>query len=176
MALKPVIYKARVMLSDLNRDLYESLNLTIACHPSETNERMMIRLLAYCINAQDRLQFSKGLSDPDEPAILLRSDDDRISCWIDIGEPQAERLKKASHVADRVLVYSFNSKSDVWWKNESAAIRQTKAEVYQIAWESALALANMVERTMDISVTLSGDTAFFASSQGECELVWTRME
>ena len=79
MALKPTIYKFRISLSDLNRNYYDSLNLTIAQHPSEKIERMMVRVLAYCINAQENLTFTKGLSEIDEPDIWVRTLDDQIS-------------------------------------------------------------------------------------------------
>ena len=98
-ALKPTIYKFKIMLSDLDRNFFEPLNLTIAQHPSETLERMMVRVLAYCINAEERLEFTKGLSEPDQPDIWLRSLDDQLELWIDVGEPAAERIKKATRVA-----------------------------------------------------------------------------
>lgn len=93
MALKPTIYKHRISLSDLNRDYYDTLNLTVALHPSETIERMMVRVLAYCINAQEHLTFTKGLSEIEEPDIWLRSLDDQIRLWVDVGEPSADRIK-----------------------------------------------------------------------------------
>ncbi|MBV1889621.1 MAG: YaeQ family protein, partial [Gammaproteobacteria bacterium] len=109
MALKPTIYKARISLSDLNREIYDTLNLTIALHPSETMERMMARVLAFCINSEELLSFTKGLSEADQPDIWARSLDDRITLWIDLGEPLPERIKKAKHQSEAVKVYSFNS-------------------------------------------------------------------
>ena len=99
MALKPTIYKLRISLSDINRNFYDALNLTIAQHPSETLERMMARILAFCINAQEHLEFTKGLSAVDEPDIWVKSLDDQITLWIDVGEPAVDRIKKASRIS-----------------------------------------------------------------------------
>ena len=172
MAIKPTIYKLRVSLSDLNRDYYDTLSLTIALHPSETIERMMARLLAYCINAQEHLSFTKGLSSIEEPDIWVRTLDDQIALWIDVGEPATERVKKASRLADKVSIYSFNSKSDVWWQQGESKFKQLKVSVFRFDWQSIQSLAALVERTMDFSVTITGDSAYVATQMGECEVAW----
>lgn len=132
MALKPTIYKFRISLSDLNRDYYDSLNLTVAQHPSEKIERMMTRVLAYCINAQENLVFTKGLSEIDEPDIWVRTLDDKTALWIDVGEPAVDRIKKSSHLAEDVKIYCFNSKADVWWSQSEQKIKQLKASVINL--------------------------------------------
>lgn len=172
MALKPTIYKLKIMLSDLDLNNFEPLNLTLAQHPSETLERMMVRVLAFCINAHERLEFSKGLSEPDEPDIWLHSLDDRLELWIDVGEPAAERIKKATRVAEAVRVYSFNNKSSAWWKLEGGKFAGLDAEIFQIPYEDAKNLAKLADRTMDFSVTLSGGTAYFSTAKGDCEVAW----
>lgn len=176
MALKPVIYRARVSLNDIDRDQYEALNLTLALHPSETLERMMVRLLAFCLNYQEFLSFTKGLSTPDEPDILARAMDDELLLWIDIGEPSAERTKKASRKARQVKIYSFNEKSDTWWSHESSKIRQTGADVFQFEWRDITALAAMVERTMDIALTITDFSAYVAMAGGERDIHWRRLD
>ncbi len=172
MALKPTIYKLRINLSDLDRDHYDTLNLTIAQHPSETLERMMARVLVFCINAQEHLAFTKGLSAVDEPDIWARSLDDQLALWIDVGEPAFDRIKKATRLAATVKVYSFNSKSDVWWSQLQAKLSTLNAAVFQLDWTGIQALATLVQRTMDFSVTISGDSAYFATELGECEVSW----
>ena len=172
MAIKPTIYKLRISLSDINRDYYDSLNLTLAQHPSETIERMMVRVLAYCINAGEGLAFTKGLSEVDEADIWLRSMDDQILLWIDVGEPAVDRMKKVSHQAKAVKVYSFNSKADVWWSQVHNKMGMLPVSVYKFEWDEIKALAAMVERTMDISVSITGDSAYVATEQGECEIGW----
>ena len=115
MAIKPTIYKMRIALSDLERNYYDNLSLTVALHPSETPERMMARVLAFCINAQAGLAFTKGLSEVEEPDLWVRTLDEQTSLWIDVGEPSPERVKKATRLARAVKIYSFNTKSEAWW-------------------------------------------------------------
>lgn len=176
MALKPTIYKLKINLSDLDRNLYDTLDLTIAQHPSETLERMMTRVLIFCINSQARLAFTKGLSAVDEPDLWARSLDDQLALWIDVGEPSIERIKKATRLAPVVKVYSFNSKSDVWWNQGQAKFGQLSASVFQFDWTSIQALARLTQRTMDLSVTISGDSAYVAAELGECEVCWKALQ
>ena len=172
MAIKPTIYKLKVSLSDIERNHYDTLNLTLALHPSETLERMMVRVLAYCINSQEHLSFTKGLSAIDEPDIWARTLDDQIAIWIDVGEPAVERIKKSTRLAQIVKVYCFNSKSDVWWEQAKEKINRLKASVYRFQWQDMQALAALVERTMEISVTITGDSAYVATKKGECNVTW----
>jgi len=175
-ALKPTIYKFRISLSDLNRNYYDTLNLTIAQHPSETLERMMVRVLAFCINAQEHLTFTKGISAVEEPDIWARTLDDQISLWIDVGEPAADRVKKATHLASAVKVYSFNSKSDVWWEQGQAKFSRLKASFYRFPWDEIQTMAALVQRTMDLSVTITNDSAYVAAELGECEVSWLTLQ
>ncbi len=172
MALKPTIFKFRISLTDLDRDYYDTLNLTVAQHPSETTERMMVRVLAYCINAQEFLTFTKGLSAVEAPDIWARTYDDRISLWIDIGEPTIDRVKKSCHQAQAVKIYSFNTKSDVWWDQDKHKFSQLAADYYNFQWNDILGLSKLVERTMDFSVTISENSAYIATQLGECEVPW----
>lgn len=176
MAIKPTIYKFRVSLSDLERNYYDTLNLTIALHPSETLERMMARLIAFCINAQEGLVFTKGLSDIDEPDLWVRTMDEKTLLWIEVGEPSFERIKKSTRLADAVKIYSFNSKADVWWEQSKNKINQLNLSVFKFYWEEVQRLTEFVERTMDISVSISGDSAYVATESGECEINWTLLQ
>ena len=172
MALKPKIFKQRIALSDVNRDYYDTLNLTIAQHPSETAERMMVRVLVYCINMQQRLVFTKGLSAVEQPDIWVRTLDDNIALWIDVGEPSADRIKKATQQATTALVYSFNSKSDVWWSQGQEKFRMLRASIFRLNWKNIQSLATLVQRSMDMSVTITGNSAYIAAELGECEVSW----
>jgi len=176
MALKPKIYKSRITLSDIDRDYYTTLNLTIAQHPSETLERMMVRVLAFCINAREQLTFTKGLCAVEEPDIWARTLDDQISLWIDVGEPAVERIKKATRLSPAVKVYSFNSKSDVWWEQGRTRFNELPVSVYQLQWQDVQALAALVQRTMDVSVTITGESAYVAAAAGECEVSWVPLQ
>ena len=176
MALKPTIHKFNIALSDLDRDYYDTLNLTVARHPSETMERMMVRVLAYCINASPHLAFTKGVSAIDEPDLWEHSLDGDLKLWIDVGEPSVERVKKASHIARQVKVYSFNSKSDVWWKQSQGALSRLSASVQQFRWKEIQSLAALVQRTMDCSVTIADGSAFVGAELGECEISWLALQ
>ena len=177
MALKPIIYKMHINLCDLNHDRYDTLNLTVAQHPSENAERMMARVIAYCLNAQEFLSFTKGLSVADDPDIWAKSLTDEFLQWIDVGEPAFERIKKASRLAKSVKVYSFNTKSNVWWKQSSSNFNKLpNLDVYQFNFEQMQALAKLLKRSMNFSVTISGDTVYIAAELGECELTCTALQ
>jgi len=176
MASGSTICKLKISLSDIDRNHYDSLNLTVAQHPSETTERMMVRMLVYCINAQEQLEFTKGLSATDEPDIWARSLDGQLLLWIDVGEPTAERIKKASRIAREVKVYSFNRKSIPWWDQGRDKFAQIAAAFYRFEWENIQALAALYQRTMQLSITISGNSAFVASELGECEVAWESLQ
>jgi len=172
MALKPTIYKFRTALSDMDRNVYDTLNLTIAMHPSENVERMMARFLAYCLNAQEFLDFTKGLSAIEEPDIWVKTLDDQLMLWIDIGEPAFDRLKKAQNLAREVKVYSFNTKSEVWWQQGKDKFSQLAVSFYRFDNEQIQTLAGLVDRTTELSVTVSDGAAYIATERGECEVSW----
>ncbi|WP_105901752.1 YaeQ family protein [Vibrio gangliei] len=176
MALKPTIYKFRIALTDMNRDYYDSFNLTIAQHPSENQERMMARVLAFCLNASADLQFTKGLSSIEEPDIWLKSLDDQIQMWIEVGEPDSDRIKKATRMAKQVQVYSFNTKSDVWWLQNQAKFAQLNASISRFDHQGIQAMTQMVARTLDLGVMLSGNTAYISSDDKQCEVNWETLQ
>ncbi|WDP88400.1 MAG: YaeQ family protein [Desulfobacter sp.] len=173
MALKPTIYKFKVTLADIDRGHYNDLSLTVARHPSENTERMMARVLAFCMNDCEGLAFTKGLSTTEEPDIWQRSLDGRVALWIDIGEPAAERIKKASRQAEKVRVYPFNFKSEEWYKREQAKLSLLPVSVIQFQWKGVQSMAAMAERTMEISVTVSDGRIYVSGEKDECEIPWT---
>ncbi len=175
-ALKPTIYKFKITLADIDRNHYDNLNLTLARHPSETLERMMARVLAFCMNAQEHLSLTKGLSSVEEPDIWARTLDDRISLWIDIGEPTFDRIKKATRLSPTVKVYSFNLKSNSWWAKEQKKFKDLKVSVFQFQWKGIQASAGLVKRTMDLSVTASDGMIYVSSENGACEVPWIALQ
>lgn len=175
-ALKPTIYKLKITLADIDQNCYDSLNLTIAQHPSETLERMMARVLAFCMNAKAPLSFTKGLSSVEEPDIWAHTLDNRISLWIDIGEPTFDRIKKAVRLSPRVKVYSFNLKSDSWWAKEQEKFNDLKVSVFQFHWKSIQALTELVKRTMNFSVTISDGMVYVSAENGDCEVPWVPLQ
>ena len=175
-ALKPTIYKFKITLADIDRNHYANLNLTLARHPSETLERMMARVLAFCMNAQEYLSLTKGLSSVEEPDIWAHTLDDRITLWIDIGEPTFDRMKKATRLSPTVKVYSFNLKSNSWWAKEQEKFKDLKVSVFQFQWKGIQALAGLVKRTMDLSVTASDGMIYVSSENGACEVPWIALQ
>jgi uncharacterized protein YaeQ len=176
MALKPTIYKLNATISDMNRGYYQTHQLTIALHPSETQERMVARIMAFCLNADEHLSFSRGLSANDEPDIWSHSLDGQTQKWIELGEPSVDRVKKASHIAKTVKVYSFNTKSDVWWRQSGAEFCPLKATYYRFSWDQIHALTALIDRTMTLSITISEESAYIAGDAGEFELSWITLD
>ena len=176
MALKPTIYKFRISLTDMNRDYYDSFNLTVAQHPSETEQRMMARIMAFCINASPELEFTKGLSSIEEPDLWQKSLDDQILEWVDVGEPDPERVKKATRLSKSVRVFSFNTKSNVWWEQNKGKFGYLKAQIVRLDNDGIEQLAAMTQRTMDLSVMLSGNSAFVNSDTQSAEVTWEELQ
>ncbi|VAX27154.1 YaeQ protein [hydrothermal vent metagenome] len=176
LALKPTIYKVRINLSDLDRNYYDTFHLTLAQHPSETLERMMVRVLAFCINAQASLVFTKGLCAVEDPDIWARTLDDQISLWIDVGEPSFERMKKARRLSPIVKIYSFNSKSHRWWTQGQTKFKTQKVSIFQFEWKTLQTLSALVKRTMDLSITITCDTAYVSAELGTCEVPWSVLQ
>ena len=171
MALKPTIYKAQVELADSDRNCFESLSLTIALHPSETLERMAARLLAYCLNTARGLEFTKGLSTADEPDLWRHADSGEIEQWIEIGQPEEPRLRKACGKAGEVKLYAFGKSADTWWKiNGDAIAALPRIEVWQFAWEEVQALAALLDRTMQLNVSVVGGVIYVDNGQGSVSL------
>jgi uncharacterized protein YaeQ len=169
-AIKPTIYKVSVNLSDLDRHHYDTINLTIAKHPSETEERLIARIVAYCFEAQDNLVLTKGISDTDEPDMWVKSLDDQIQCWLELGEPATDRIKKASRLAKQVAVYSFNSKSDVWWSSSADKFKQIGGRYYRFDFDEIAHLTTHLERTMKWYVTISDEAADIQTDSGEARV------
>ncbi len=172
MALKPTIYKFNIVLSDLNRNYYQDHNLTVALHPSETLERMTARVLAFCINADDSLVFTKGLSEVEEPDLWKVAMDGLVDSWIDVGEPDYLRVKKACRKAKAVKIYSFNNKSDVWWEQSKQQFLSLNAEFFRFEWQAIQTIAAQLTRTTAMSVLITGDSALVTTEKGESQIAW----
>lgn len=121
MALGATIYKISLNVSNLDRHYYGDVDLTVARHPSETERRMLVRIIAFAFHADERLAFTKGLCQEDEPELWLREYDGDIRLWIDLGQPDEKRLRKACGRADKVVVYTYARKAaDAWWRQNAA--------------------------------------------------------
>ena len=176
MALKSTVYKANLSIADIDHGYYADHALTLARHPSETDERMMIRILAFALNAPadelaGKLEFSKGLSDVDEPELWQRDLTGEVKHWIEVGQPDDRRLMKASSRADKVSVLSFSASTPIWWAALANKLtRAPKVAVWQIEPEQSQALAALCERSMQWQVTIQDGTVWVSSDRGTVEL------
>lgn len=155
MALKSTIYKASLQIANMDSHYYADHQLNIACHPSETLQRMMIRILVFALNAHDALEFGKGISDTDEPDLWRKDLTGTIEQWIEVGQPDERRILKACGRSAEVRVYLYASTGPIWWKQtQSKVSRANNLQVFQIAPEVAKDLEQLCERTMQLQVTI----------------------
>lgn len=167
MALKSTIFKAELHVADMDRHYYGTHALTVARHPSETDERMMVRILAYALHAGESLLFGKGLSTDDEPDLWQKDLTGAIEQWIDVGQPDERRLMKACGRAAHVRVYSYSSTGGIWWNQAAAKLERAKnLSVYQLAPADSQALAKFAQRSMQLQCTIQ-DGQVWMNGDGE---------
>jgi uncharacterized protein YaeQ len=161
MALTSTIYTFDIALHDVNRGVYEQLSLKAACHPSETEEYFATRVLAYCLEYSEGIAFSKGLSEPDEPAISVRDLTGALKSWIEIGSPDAERLHKASKASPRVAVYTHKEPRLFLRAYEGARIHRAEAlELYAVDRELLAEFVQRLDRRVKFSLTATEGELF----------------
>jgi uncharacterized protein YaeQ len=181
MALKATIYKATLQLADMDRNVYGDHGVTIARHPSETDERMMMRLLAFALNVpadndNGALEFAKSLWDTDEPDLWQKDLTGQIMQWLEVGQPDDKRLMKASPRAERVTVYSFSHSTPIWWAGIATKItRARNLAVWQVPAEQSQALAALAQRTMQLQVTVQDGTVWVGDGTRSIEVVPQRL-
>ena len=155
MAPKATIFKAELTVSDLDRGHFATHQLTLARHPSETDERMMVRLLAFALHADERLAFGPGLSTEDEPDLALADLTGATELWIEVGLPDERQVRRACSRARRVVVYAFGSAAGVWWGQQGEALaRFENLAVVALPPESTRQLAARAGRTMSLQCTV----------------------
>jgi uncharacterized protein YaeQ len=167
MALKATIFKADVQIADMDRHYYQDHALTIARHPSETDERMMIRVLAFIIHAHEALAFGKGLSSEDEPDLWQKDLTGAIDLWIEVGQPDDKRILKACGRSSRVLIYSYSATSNIWWNQVGSRIERAKnLTVINVPPAVSTALAAFAQRNMQLQCTIQ-DGQIWITCNGE---------
>ncbi len=156
MALKSTVVRAELQISDLDRQYYASHNLTLAQHPSETDERLMVRVLAFALHADERLEFGRGLSQDDEPDLWLKQRTGEIDLWIDLGQPDEARIRKACGRSRQVVVVNYSGRgADLWWeKNAASLARSRNLTVLDIAAETVAELTTLLTRGMRLNVMI----------------------
>jgi len=166
MALKATIYKAHLQIADMDRGIYADHQLTVARHPSETDERLALRILAFALqvpadNDQGALEMTPGLSDPDAPDLWQRDLTGEVVHWIELGQPDERRMMKASSRANLVTIYSYAASTPIWWASVKNKVdRATKVAVWQIEAEQVQALAALVQRSLQWQINIQDGTAW----------------
>ncbi|BDM63852.1 hypothetical protein NFHSH190041_13040 [Shewanella sp. NFH-SH190041] len=165
MALKATVFKANLQIADMDRHYYQDHSLTLAQHPSETDERMMVRLLAFALNACDGLAFSRGLCVDDEAELWQKDLSGDIQLWIEFGEPDEKWLRKAAGRAKSVVLYAYGGRSvPVWWQKSQAAFnRYQNLAVWEIPAEQVMAMGQMVSRTMQLNYSISDGEVYISN-------------
>jgi len=180
MALKATIYKANVQIADIDHNYYADHALTLARHPSETDERMMVRLVALALNAHElqdtcggdgTLAFGAGLCDPSDPDVHLTDFTGRKRLWIEVGQPEDKPLSKACSQSDAVRVYVYSAQAEVWWRGiENKLTRLDKLQVWRLPADATQALAAMAERSMQLQATVHDGVLTISSENGSVTL------
>ena len=175
MALKATIYKAAVNVADLDRNQFLDASLTLAKHPSETEERMMLRLLAWIMYADDRLQFTRGLSADDEPELWLLNDHLGIDLWIELGLPDEKRIKKACSRAKQVALFTYNTRASEIWRQQNQATLAGFANlsIWYLDDAQLGQLASLAARNMTLQATLQEGTLWLSDAQNNLEMIPT---
>ncbi|MBB3168116.1 YaeQ family protein [Simiduia aestuariiviva] len=172
MALKPTIYKLNLNLADSDKHHYQSYQLTLAQHPSETAERMVVRILAFALNADERLAFTKGISTAEEPDLWLKEDHGAIALWIEVGQPKADRLRKAVNQAAEVKLYAFGKTADTWWGIESKDIPQSeKLTIARFPWADIEQLAKNLDRNIRWSISIAGGELYVDTGSAVAHII-----
>ena len=166
MALKATIFKAELQVADVDRNYYGDHALTIARHPSETDERMMMRVLAFALHAHPALAFGKGIGTDDEPDLWRKDLTGAIDLWIDVGQPDEKRIRRACGRAEAVFVYSYGGRgADLWWEQAGALLdRARNLTVINLPFAATRALAKLAQRNMRVTCTIQDGQIWMADA------------
>ena len=163
MAISATINKVSLNIADVDRHYYQLLELTVAQHPSENDLRFMIRLIAFMANASESLSFTKGLSSDDEPELWQKSLTDEIDLWIELGQPDEKRIRKACGRAKQVIIYTYHEgKAKVWWEQQKSKLaRFNNLKVFHI---NANGVEEMVKRSMQLQCNIQDGEIYLSDN------------
>ncbi len=175
MAIKSTIFKAELQVADMDRSHYGTHALTLARHPSENDERMMVRLLAYALHAagdkEEALSFANAMTEMDEPDLWRRSLVGEIELWIDVGQPDEKWLRKASHRSRELVLYLYGRSGALWWsQNRGPLDKLANLRVRQVPAEASAALAALAQRTMRLQCTVQDGTVWLGDGAQTVEV------
>ena len=173
MAQNSTVFKIYLQIADMDRNYYADHSLTLARHPSETDERMMMRLLAFVMNAQDRLEFTRGICVEDEPDLWLKSYADEIELWLEVGLPSEKRLKKACNRSQQMVLITYGSDQafNPWWDSVKKLVTSQKyLTVYRVSEDQSDALTALAARGAQISASITDGQIWLNSEVGSATL------
>ena len=178
MALNATIFKAALQIADMDRNYYQDHALTIARHPSETDERMMVRLLAFALHAHEALSFGKGLSNQDEPDLWQKDLTGAVDLWIEVGQPDEKSIRKACNRAKQVLIYTYGGRiADLWWdQNSSKLERANNLAVMNLPLNTSRALAKLAQRNMQLHCTIQDGQIWLADNKETVQVELTMVK
>ena len=177
MALKSTIFKVALQIADVDRGYYADHALTIARHPSETDERMMLRVLAFALHADPGLAFGRGLSTDDEPDLWRRDLTGAIRLWIDVGQPDEKLVRRACGRAHEVVVYTYGRGADLWWgRSEAALERAQNLRVMRVPAATSQELATLSQRTMQLQCTIQDGHVWLGDKDTAVEVALTTVQ
>jgi len=178
MALKSIIYKADLQVSDLDRNYFGQHTLTIARHPSETDERMMVRLLVFACHASETLAFGRGLSADDEPDLWQKDLTGAIQLWIDVGLPDEKLVRRACGRSERVMLYSYGGKiADIWYEENRTRLAALKnLGIFNLPADSTQKMATMAQRTMNLQCTIQDGQIWFSAGEETLQIEPVRLQ
>lgn len=155
MAIKSTIYKVELSVSDMDRHYYETHKLTIAKHPSETDERLMLRILAFALNAHEQLEMTKGISTDEEPDIWQKSLSGELELWVALGLPTEKNVRQSCGKAKQVIVYCYGNTAESWWdKIKNSTTRFDKLQVVNFSEKDTKSLGELASRSMKLQVNI----------------------
>jgi uncharacterized protein YaeQ len=176
MALKATIYKADLNIADMDNHRYEDYQLTMALHPSETIERLMVRVLAYARFAGEALEFTKDLFETDEPALWEKDLTGQLIQWIEVGLPDEDKVKKASARCKKVAVVAYGTSVDEWYKRSSKLKTLSNVEVWKLSPASTEAVQQLCERTMQLQLNIMDSEWTLIGDQTQAVIEWEQLQ
>lgn len=176
MALKATIYKADLNIADMDHHNYGDYQLTMALHPSETIERLMVRVLAFARYADEQLEFTKDLFEVNEPALWQKDLTGLLEKWIEVGCPDEDKVKKASARCQQVAVIAYGSSVDDWYKRNSKLKTLKNVEVWQLTEETTTAIQALCERTMQLQLNIMDGEWTLMSDAGQAVVEWIKLQ
>lgn len=178
MVLKATIFKAELQIADMDRHYYHDHPLTLARHASETDERMMVRLLTFALHAHEALVFGKGLSADDEPDLWQKDLTGNIETWIDVGQPDEKRIRKACGRARQVFIYTYGGRSaDIWWAQNSSTLERLKnLTVMNLPADTSQSLAKLAQRNMPLQCRIQEGQIWVADKDTTVEVELTTVK